>query len=81
MDQSKPWYASTGVWGAAIAAITPVVAAVLHVNVSADDTAQLVNLVSAGVEVISVGIHRGGELIFRSTPRTCRCFRGSFGVR
>jgi len=30
-----------------------VVAAVLHVNVSADDTSQLVNLVSAGVEVIS----------------------------
>jgi hypothetical protein len=50
------------VWGAAIAAITPVVAATLHVSISADDTSQLVNLVSAAVEVVSGAVALYGRV-------------------
>lgn len=41
MDQTKAWYASTAIWGGVIAVVAPAVAAIFHVTVSTQDTAQL----------------------------------------
>src|SRR5262249_9460989 len=44
------------------AAVTPVVAATLHVSISAEDTTQLVNLASAAVEIVSGAVALYGRI-------------------
>ena len=34
MNQSKPWYTSTGVWGGIIAAASPLIGIIFHVSLS-----------------------------------------------
>jgi hypothetical protein len=53
MDQSKPWWASKGLWAGVVAVLTPIIAAAFHVTVSAEDTATAVNLVSGIVESVA----------------------------
>lgn len=53
MDDTKPWYASSGVWGGIIAVAAPVLGT-LHYNVSAADQASL------SVAIAAVGGAVGG---------------------
>lgn len=40
MDKTKPWYASSGVWGGFIAVLSPLLGVLFHVSLSdADATA------------------------------------------
>jgi len=53
MDETKPWYASSGVWGGIIAVAAPVVGA-LHFNISPADQASL------SVAIAAIGGSIGG---------------------
>ena len=37
--ESKPWYASTTVWGGIIAAVSPLIGVIFHVNLASEATA------------------------------------------
>lgn len=55
MDQTKPWYTSSGVWGGVIAVVTPLVGLVFHMTVSSADAAQLADAL-AGIGTAIGGI-------------------------
>lgn len=47
MNESKPWYASSGIWGGILAAAAPAIGLVFHMTVSSADTAQLADALAA----------------------------------
>jgi len=52
MDETKPWYASKGVWGGIIAAAAGV-AGMLGYSISDTDVSTLTELISAGVATVA----------------------------
>lgn len=55
MNDTKPWYASTGVWGGIIAVLTPLIGAFFHMTVSSADSAALADAL-AGIGTAIGGI-------------------------
>lgn len=47
MNDSKPWYASSAVWGGILAAVVPLAALLLHINVNDIDTQTLAAALAA----------------------------------
>lgn len=41
MDQSKPWYTSTTIWGSIIAVVSPLIGLLFHLNLTSADSAAL----------------------------------------
>lgn len=47
MDQTKPWYTSSTIWGGILAAVSPLIGIIFHINISDANTAAISDALAA----------------------------------